>query len=78
MHGPVRPRDTGRMTPPSGPSGQDRPTDFFISYSPADERWAAWIAWQLETAGHRTMMQAWGGGPRPTGKDVMDPRRGGG
>lgn len=36
-----------------------RPIDFFISYSPADERWAAWIAWQLEAAGHRTLIQAW-------------------
>ena len=31
----------------------------FISYSPADERWAAWIAWQLERAGHRAVLQAW-------------------
>ncbi|MGA8117471.1 MAG: TIR domain-containing protein [Actinocatenispora sp.] len=37
----------------------DRPLDFFISYSPADERWAAWIAWELESAGYRTMLQAW-------------------
>jgi WD40 repeat protein len=37
----------------------DRPVDFFISYSPADERWAAWIAWELESAGYRTMLQAW-------------------
>ncbi|WP_043840465.1 TIR domain-containing protein [Amycolatopsis taiwanensis] len=37
----------------------ERPIDFFISYSPADERWASWIAWQLEAAGHRTLIQAW-------------------
>jgi hypothetical protein len=37
----------------------DRPIDFFISYSPADERWATWIAWELESAGYRTMLQAW-------------------
>ncbi|GAA4083977.1 TIR domain-containing protein [Actinomadura miaoliensis] len=60
------------MTPPSGSSGQDRPTDFFISYSPADERWAAWIAWQLETAGHRTMMQAWDFVPGTNFIDFMD------
>ncbi|GAA2408329.1 hypothetical protein GCM10010191_16050 [Actinomadura vinacea] len=47
------------MTPPGDPLRQERPTDLFISYSPADERWASWIAWQLEAAGHRTMMQAW-------------------
>lgn len=33
--------------------------DFFVSYSPADERWAEWIAWTLEGAGYRTMMQKW-------------------
>ncbi|HET8680479.1 MAG TPA: TIR domain-containing protein [Micromonosporaceae bacterium] len=33
--------------------------DFFISYSPTDERWATWIAWELELAGYRTMLQAW-------------------
>ncbi len=37
----------------------DRPIDFFVSYSPADERWATWIAWELESAGYRTMLQAW-------------------
>lgn len=31
----------------------------FVSYAPADERWAAWIAWQLELAGFRTMLRAW-------------------
>ncbi|WP_433633203.1 TIR domain-containing protein [Nocardia sp. CA-120079] len=33
--------------------------DFYISYSPADERWATWLAWQLETAGYSTLIQAW-------------------
>ncbi|MFG3493586.1 TIR domain-containing protein [Streptomyces sp. NPDC047928] len=33
--------------------------DFFISYSPADEAWASWIAWTLEEAGYRTVVQAW-------------------
>ncbi|MGW7414268.1 WD40 domain-containing protein [Streptomyces sp. NPDC054863] len=33
--------------------------DFFISYSPADEQWASWIAWTLEEAGYRTVVQAW-------------------
>ncbi|WP_031159923.1 TIR domain-containing protein [Streptosporangium roseum] len=37
----------------------DRPVDIFVSYSPADERWASWIAWELEAAGYRTMIQAW-------------------
>lgn len=60
------------MTPPGGRPRQERPTDFFISYSPADERWASWIAWQLEAAGHRTMMQAWDFVPGTNFIDFMD------
>jgi len=33
--------------------------DFFISYTSADEDWAEWIAWQLESAGYTTLIQAW-------------------
>jgi tetratricopeptide (TPR) repeat protein len=33
--------------------------DFFISYTGADRAWAEWIAWQLEVAGHSTVLQAW-------------------
>ncbi|MET7768988.1 TIR domain-containing protein [Nocardia sp. NPDC005366] len=46
--------------------------DFFISYSPADERWATWLAWQLETAGHRTLIQAWDFVPGTNFIDFMD------
>ena len=46
--------------------------DFFISYSPADERWATWIAWQLELAGYRTMLQAWDFVPGTNFIDFMD------
>ncbi|TDB91719.1 TIR domain-containing protein [Actinomadura sp. KC216] len=64
------------MTPPGDEhrhnARQERPTDFFISYSPADERWASWIAWQLEAAGHRTMMQAWDFVPGTNFIDFMD------
>ncbi|MDI5974155.1 TIR domain-containing protein [Streptomyces sp. SL13] len=35
------------------------PPDFFISYTPTDEKWAVWIAATLENAGFRTMLQAW-------------------
>jgi tetratricopeptide (TPR) repeat protein len=35
------------------------PTDFFISYTRADQRWAEWIAWHLEAAGYHTQIQAW-------------------
>ena len=34
-------------------------TDFFISYTSVDRAWAEWIAWQLEAAGHTTIIQAW-------------------
>ena len=33
--------------------------DFFISYNKADGVWAEWMAWQLEEAGHTTVLQAW-------------------
>ena len=37
--------------------------DFFVSYTQADRAWAEWIAWQLEKAGQRTVLQAWDFGP---------------
>jgi hypothetical protein len=33
--------------------------DFFVSYTQADRAWAEWIAWELEEAGHRVLVQAW-------------------
>ncbi|MDQ0993336.1 TIR domain-containing protein [Streptomyces sp. V3I7] len=48
------------------------PLDFFISYSPADERWASWIAWTLEEAGYRTVLQAWDFVPGTNFVDFMD------
>ncbi|HEY6888758.1 MAG TPA: FxSxx-COOH system tetratricopeptide repeat protein, partial [Solirubrobacter sp.] len=33
--------------------------DVFVSYTQADRGWAEWIAWQLEAAGHTTVLQAW-------------------
>lgn len=46
--------------------------DFFISYSPADELWASWIAWELESAGYRTMLQAWDFIPSTNFTEFMD------
>jgi tetratricopeptide (TPR) repeat protein/transcriptional regulator with XRE-family HTH domain len=46
--------------------------DFFIDYSPADEQWATWIAWQLEAAGHRTLIHAWDFVPGTNFIDFMD------
>ncbi|MFJ4619305.1 TIR domain-containing protein [Streptomyces sp. NPDC088812] len=48
------------------------PLDFFVSYSPADERWASWIAWTLEEAGYRTVLQAWDFVPGTNFVDFMD------
>ena len=39
-------------------SQQDQ-RDFFISYNGADQRWAEWIAWQLEEAAYSVIVQAW-------------------
>lgn len=50
----------------------DTRTEIFVSYSPADERWATWIAWQLEAAGYRTMLQAWDFVPGTNFIDFMD------
>ncbi|OHV30847.1 hypothetical protein CC117_27420 [Parafrankia colletiae] len=36
-----------------------RRVDFFVSYEETDRSWAEWIAWQLESAGHAVVLQAW-------------------
>ena len=33
--------------------------DFFISYNREDRKWAKWIAWQLEEAAYKVVIQAW-------------------
>ena len=38
---------------------QDASKDFFVSYNQADRAWAEWIAWQLESEGYTTVLQAW-------------------
>ncbi|WP_019606632.1 toll/interleukin-1 receptor domain-containing protein [Teredinibacter turnerae] len=32
---------------------------YFISYTTEDQSWAEWIAWQIESIGHETVIQAW-------------------
>lgn len=44
--------------------------DFFISYNSADREWAEWVAWHLENAGFKTMIQAWDF--RPGSNFVLD------
>ncbi|RKT83471.1 WD40 repeat [Saccharopolyspora antimicrobica] len=60
------------MTRGGDRGGPNRPIDFFISYSPADERWATWIAWQLEAEGYRALIQAWDFVPGTNFIDFMD------
>ncbi|WP_307873764.1 toll/interleukin-1 receptor domain-containing protein, partial [Frankia sp. AgB1.9] len=36
---------------------------FFVSYTGVDVRWAEWVAWTLEAAGHEALIQAWDFGP---------------
>jgi len=36
---------------------------FFVSYTRSDHAWAEWIAWELESAGYTTILQAWDFGP---------------
>ncbi|WP_322768994.1 toll/interleukin-1 receptor domain-containing protein, partial [Frankia sp. Cr1] len=43
----------------TGAAGEPRTWDFFISYTAVDRRWAEWVAWQLEDAGYRVLIQAW-------------------
>jgi hypothetical protein len=52
--------------------GESRPLDFFVSYTPADVRWATWIAWQLEDAGYTTLIQAWDFVPGTQFMELMD------
>jgi len=40
-------------------AGNEPRWDFFVSYSAADSAWAEWIAWQLESEGHRVLVQVW-------------------
>jgi WD40 repeat protein len=44
----------------------------FVSYTPADEDWAGWIAWELESAGYRAILQAWDFVPGTNFVDFMD------
>src|SRR5689334_7126959 len=33
--------------------------DFFVSYTKADESWAEWIGWELESQGYNVLFQKW-------------------
>jgi hypothetical protein len=40
-------------------AGESEGWHFFVSYTQADRAWAEWIAWELEEAGYRVLVQAW-------------------
>ncbi|MEV6664701.1 MULTISPECIES: toll/interleukin-1 receptor domain-containing protein [Streptomyces] len=46
-------------SPHPSPTAQDGALDFFVSYTAVDRAWAAWIAWQLEDAGHGVLVEEW-------------------
>jgi WD40 repeat protein len=60
------------MSRQAGGGGDSGPVQLFVSYSPADERWATWIAWELEAAGYRTVLQAWDFVPGTNFIEFMD------
>lgn len=39
---------------------------FFVSYAGVDVGWVEWVAWTLEAAGHRTLIQVWDFGAGPS------------
>jgi tetratricopeptide (TPR) repeat protein len=43
----------------TGGAGSGTRCDFFVSYAEVDRGWAEWVAWQLEDAGFRVLVQAW-------------------
>ncbi|EFC85987.1 toll/interleukin-1 receptor domain-containing protein [Frankia sp. EUN1f] len=42
----------------SSSGGERYEWDLFVSYARSDETWAEWVAWQLDSAGHRVLLQA--------------------
>jgi hypothetical protein len=58
---------------PDTPADSVAMKDFFISYNQADKGWAEWIAWQLEAAGFKVVIQAWDF--RQGGNFVLDMQR---
>ena len=64
--------DTEAMSGSAVASRTDGPIQIFVSYSTTDERWATWMAWELETAGYRAMLQAWDFVPGTNFIEFMD------
>ncbi|WP_222932743.1 replication protein RepA [Nocardia yunnanensis] len=61
------------MSSKSGGPHECRSTkNFFISYTGQDQRWAEWIAWELECAGYSTEIQAWDFEPGARFVEEMD------
>ena len=46
--------------------------DYFISHNQADRAWAEWIAWELQSAGYTTLLQAWDFVPGASSAQELD------
>ena len=55
-----------------GTAGQTRDWTSSSATPPPTTAWASWIAWELEAAGYRTMIQAWDFVPGTNFIDFMD------
>jgi transcriptional regulator with XRE-family HTH domain len=53
---PIAESEARTTVPRPTASGRDV---FFVSYTASDRAWAEWIAWELEEAGYRAVIQAW-------------------
>ncbi len=56
---PTLPTVMGQYRPMTGAQDTEEGWDFFISYTSMDQAWAEWVAWQLEDADYRVLIQAW-------------------
>jgi tetratricopeptide (TPR) repeat protein len=59
----ARTGESGAASRGEGTMADPDPKTFFISYTSADREWAEWIAWEVEAAGHKAVIQAWDFGP---------------
>jgi hypothetical protein len=55
----------------TGGGAADGEWDFFVSYTQVDRPWAEWIAWTLEEAGRRVLVQAWDSVPGSHWPDLV-------
>lgn len=64
-------RDAGTPENRAPVTAEPRP-QIFVSYTPADEDWASWISWELESVGYQVTLQAWDFIPGTNFVELMD------